>query len=132
MTQWNMNSSLRPQKLYINCYIDASYNCYLDVKRHFGFIIYSNQRESSSAKQKRVADSSAEAELIILHEFEQYSVYLSSLFEELGYKCESIPVYKDNLATTMHVASNEQGNIALGRNTCRQMHRYDMKCYTKI
>jgi hypothetical protein len=63
-----------------------------------------------SAKQKSVADSSAEAELIALHECVQYLVYLANLFEELGYKNKNIPVYQDNLAT-MHMASNEQVNF---------------------
>ena len=63
-----------------------------------------------SVKQKRVADSSAEAELLALHESIQNLVYISELFEELGYKQPGIPVYQDNQAT-IQMSSKEPVNF---------------------
>ena len=101
----------RSGELTLGCYIDASFNCHHDAKGHTGFVIFPDKTGSSgviykSIKQKRVADSSAEAELMALHESVQYLVYISGLYEELGYLQQKIPVYQDNQAT-IQMASSE-------------------------
>lgn len=102
-------------ELLLNCYVDASFNCHQDAKGHSGYVIYPDGTGSSgilykSLKQKRVADSSTEAELMSLHEAVQYLIYLSNIYEEIGYKQTGIPVYADNKAT-IHLSSNEQINF---------------------
>ncbi len=98
----------------LSCYIDASFNCYPDARGHTGFVIFPDTIGSSgilykSIKQKRVADSSAEAELMALHESVQYLIYMSNLFEEIGFEQRKISVFQDNKAT-IHMVSNEQVN----------------------
>lgn len=89
--------------LSVNCYVDASFDCYSDAKGHSGFVIFPDVIGSSaimvkSMKQKVVADSSAEAEIIALHECVKNLMYVASIYEELGYKQTGIPVQQDNQA----------------------------------
>ena len=102
-------------EILLSCYIDASFNCHGDARGHSGYVIFPDTTGSSgilfkSCKQKRVADSSAESELMALHESIQYLIYVSNLFEELGYKQETMPVFEDNVAT-IQMASSEQVNF---------------------
>lgn len=95
----------------VNCYVDASFNCHGDARGHSGFIIYPDLFGScgiliKSIKQKTVADSSAEAELIALHECVKHLLYCISLYEELGYIQQGVPVYQDNQAVIK--LSNEE------------------------
>ena len=85
------------------------------VGGHTGYVIFPDGIGSSgimykSIKQKRVADSSTEAELMALHESVQHLIYIASIYEELGYKQSNIPVYQDNKAT-IHLASSQQVNF---------------------
>ena len=61
---------------------------------------------SKSIKQKVVANSSAEAELIALHECTQNLVWGIAVAEELGHPQCGVEVLQDNLAT-MKMASTE-------------------------
>ena len=89
--------------LNVNCYVDASFNCHHDAKGHYGFIIYPDLIGSSgvlfkSGKQKHVADSSAESELMALHECVKHLIYVMSFYEELGFKQIGVHVQQDNQA----------------------------------
>ena len=89
--------------IYVNCYVDASFNCHEDARGHMGFVIYPDMIGSSgvlikSIKQKHVADSSAEAELMALHECVKHLIYIVSIYEELGYPQLGVPVMQDNQA----------------------------------
>ena len=102
-------------EIQLNCYIDASFNCHHDARGHSGYVIFADNIGSAgimykSVKQKRVADSSAEAELLALHDSIQYLMYIAELFEELGYKQVGIPVYQDNKAT-IQLSSREPVNF---------------------
>ena len=102
-------------EIELSCYIDASFNCHPDARGHSGYVVFADNVGSAgimykSVKQKRVADSSAEAELLALHESIQNLVYISELFEELGYKQPGIPVYQDNQAT-IQMSSKEPVNF---------------------
>ena len=44
-----------------------------------------------SIKQKHVADSSAEAELMALHECVKHLIYIISIYEELGFHQIGVP-----------------------------------------
>ena len=81
----------------------VSFNCHTNARGHMGFIIFPDPIGSSgvvikSTKQKHVADSSAEAELMALHECVKYLIYIMSIYEELGYKQVGVPVQQDNQA----------------------------------
>ena len=102
----------------VNCYVDASFNSHEDARGHTGFIIYPDLFGScgvlfKSCKQKTVADSSAEAELIALHEAVQHLIYVNSIYEELGIINTGSEVYNDNQATIK--LSSIEGNSFKGR-----------------
>ena len=59
-----------------------------------------------STKQKHIADSSAEAELMALHECVKHLLYVISIYEELGYPQHGAPVYQDNQAV-IKISSTE-------------------------
>ena len=86
------------------CFVDASFNCYLDAKGHTGFLIFLDAVGSASVyarsiKQKVVADSSTEAELIAIHEAIKNLKWVMCICEELGYKqSKPVTVYQDNKA----------------------------------
>lgn len=84
--------------------VDASFNHHWDCKGHTGFVIYGSEDSNAailvkSFKQKSVADSSTEAELIALHDGMKYLNWVSKLYAEFGYKSESkVQVLQDNQA----------------------------------
>ncbi len=88
----------------VNCYVDASFNCHPDARSHSGYVIFPDHNKSAgilfkSAKQKTVADSSTEAELIALHEAMKHLIWIISIYEELGYvRKKPAIVYQDNQA----------------------------------
>ena len=64
-----------------------------------------------SKKQQCVSDSSAEAELISLHEGVRQLIWMTRVIEELGAKIKHpIEVYQDN-KSTIQMASNETVNF---------------------
>jgi hypothetical protein len=77
------------QELIMSCYADASYTSHKsDSKSHTGiyFSLTANGPGIScfSLKQKTTAQSSAEAELIALHEGARATVWMTSLFKQMG------------------------------------------------
>lgn len=86
--------------------VDASFNHHWDCKGHSGFLIYGSDAESMNAavlvksfKQKSMADSSTEAELIALHEGVKHLGWISKVYEEMGMKAEQeIEIQQDNQA----------------------------------
>lgn len=99
-------------ELHLNGFVDASFNCHPDARGHTGFVIFpdlvgSSSVLSKSLKQKSVADSSAEAELIALHESVQHLLWVIRLAEELGFSQTGVPLHGDNQAT-LAMASKEQ------------------------
>ena len=116
----------------ISCYIDASFNCHSDAKGHTGFVIFPDNIGSSgimykSIKQKRVADSSAEAELMALHESVKHLIYINSIYEELGYCMRGISVFQDNKATIQMSSSkmvNYKGKSKLINRKYFGVHQY--------
>ena len=102
-------------ELTVNCYVDASFNCHEDARGHMGFIIYPDLVGSSgvlikSVKQKHVADSSAEAELMALHECVKHLIYIVSIYDELGFHQEGVQVRQDNKAV-IQLSSSEPVNF---------------------
>ena len=83
--------------------VDASFNHHRDGKGHSGYVVYASKGSAGvlfkSQKQKAVADSSTEAELIALHEAVKHLIWISNIYSEMGYKSvESIQIQQDNQA----------------------------------
>lgn len=93
--------------LRVFAWIDASYATHDDAKGHSGTIISVGSVPGSngnvvyvkSRKQKLVARSSTEAELIALHDGLPQVVWTRNVLEELGYKQPPAEVYQDNKST---------------------------------
>ena len=71
-------------EIHVNSFVDASFNSHYDARGHEGFIIFPDLVGSAgilvkSIKQKHVADSSAEAELMALHECVKHLIYIISI-----------------------------------------------------
>ena len=93
--------------LKVFAWIDASYATHDDAKGHSGTIISvgavpginGNIVYVKSRKQKLVARSSTEAELIALHDGLPQVVWTRNVLEELGYPQPPAEVYQDNKST---------------------------------
>ena len=97
----------------LRMFVDAGFQTHQDAKGHTGFVIFP---DSSSAgvlfkclKQRSVSQSSAEAELISLHEAVTYLNWVSSIYDDLGFHCQPIPVYEDNKSTIMMSIDKQVG-----------------------
>ena len=96
----------------INAFVDASFNCHENARSHTGFAIFTDLCGSAaimtkSIKQKSVADSSAEAELIALHELVQQLLWVIALAEELGFPQQGVEVREDNEAVITMVTKDQ-------------------------
>jgi len=86
--------------------VDASFNHHYDAKGHSGLVIFAATGSAGilikSLKQKVVANSSCEAELIALHEGILYLLWITSIYVELGYVAPAaIQVGQDNQAAIL-------------------------------
>jgi hypothetical protein len=96
-------------------FIDASYNVHSDGKGHSGIVI---QRGISggpifikSSKQKLVAKSSTESELIALYDGAKFVEWIRNLSSELGFGIDKpIIIYQDN-KSTMLIAEKGTGSF---------------------
>ena len=96
-------------------FIDASFQTHRDAKGHSGFVLFLDEGSAGimfkSKKQQCVSDSSAEAELISLHEGVRQLMWMTRVLEELGVETKyPIEVYQDN-KSTIQMASNETINF---------------------
>jgi hypothetical protein len=103
--------------LNVFAWIDASYAVHADAKGHSGTIVSVGNASTTggniiyvkSRKQKLVARSSTEAELIALHDGLPQVVWTRNLLEELGYKQPEAEVFQDN-KSTIFMAETGRGN----------------------
>jgi hypothetical protein len=103
--------------LQVFAWIDASYATHDDAKGHSGTVISVGAVPGSngsvvyvkSRKQKLVARSSTEAELIALHDGLPQVVWTRNVLEELGYAQIPAEVYQDN-KSTIFMAEAGHGN----------------------
>lgn len=83
-----------------HAYVDASFNYHWDATGHTGFAIKPCDNSAAilikSVKQKSVADSSTEAELIALHESMKHISWIADIYAELGFNVTPINIYQDN------------------------------------
>jgi hypothetical protein len=91
---------IRPDSAKIFCSADASFAVYPDAKSHSGVIVQLGESNApmhvSSKKQKLVAASSTEAEMIALNQATQEVIWVQDLMSELGFTMEPSVVYQDN------------------------------------
>ncbi len=91
------NGSLR-----IIVYCDASFCCHNDRKSHTGYAVFIDDNSASiltkSYKQKCIATSTMEAELIALYDAARHALFLRRLLIEIGIDMPPVLVHEDNKA----------------------------------
>ena len=95
-------------RIEISAFVDASFMTHRDMRGHTGYCVFADKIGSAailyrSVKQKSVADSSTEAEVIALHELVQHLLWITSIYEEMG-----IPVVKP-----INIHNDNKANITL-------------------
>jgi len=86
--------------------VDASFNHHYDAKGHSGMVILAAEGSAGvlvkSLKQKTVANSSCESELIALHEATLHLLWVMSIYKELGFESSTpVLVGQDNKAAIL-------------------------------
>jgi hypothetical protein len=115
--EFGMVYSSGDEHLNVFAWIDASYAVHADAKGHSGTIVSVGNASATSGniiyvksrKQKLVARSSTEAELIALHDGLPQVVWTRNLLEELGYVQAEAEVFQDN-KSTIFMAETGRGN----------------------
>ena len=96
-------------KIELSAFVDASFMTHRDMRGHTGYCIFADKIGSAailyrSVKQKTVADSSTEGEVIALHELVQHLLWVISIYENMGvHITKPISVHNDNKSNlTLH------------------------------
>jgi hypothetical protein len=99
-TQTQLLTFARAGPLNPHAYVDASFGLHWDAKGQTGFTIKPCKNSAGilnkCIKQKSVADSSTEAELLALHEAVKHIGWIADIYSELGFDVTPIDVYQDN------------------------------------
>jgi hypothetical protein len=87
--------------LSLKIYIDASYGVHADGKSHTGSnaTLGNANITAKSTKQKLVAKSSTEAELIAASDSVSTAIHCRNFLEAQGYKLPPVTVFQDNMST---------------------------------
>ena len=100
-------------QIELSAFVDASFMTHRDMRGHTGYCIFADRIGSAailyrSVKQKSVADSSTEGEVIALHELVQHLLWIVSIYESMGVPISKpIPVHNDNKSNlTLHSKDN--------------------------
>jgi hypothetical protein len=95
--------------LQVRAYIDASFGTHADGKGHTGCVITLGKGpiHVRSAKQKLVAKSSSEAELIALSDELSQVIWTSEFLKLQGYRPKPSVVYQDNKSTIVMAAKGK-------------------------
>jgi hypothetical protein len=103
-------------KLEVVVYVDASYLVHSDMKGHTGGVIMLGEKGGTtlaiSRKQKVLARSSTEAELIAIEEVLQYAIFARDLVSELTDTTIKVRVYEDNMSTIKLCNNGKSNNIS--------------------
>jgi hypothetical protein len=110
--------TLKPKNLQLWASVDASYSIHWDSKGHSGMVIGLGDScciMARSVKQKLVARSSTESELIALDDALCYILWFRKLLEDLGFK-QLVPtvIWQDNKSTIL-IASKGPGHAGKTR-----------------
>jgi hypothetical protein len=101
-------------KIELSAFVDASFMTHRDMRGHTGYCIFADTMGSAailyrSVKQKTVADSSTESEVIALHELVQHLLWVISIYESMSVPISKpIPVHNDNKS---NLILNSKDNI---------------------
>ena len=99
-TQTKLLTFVREGPLNPHAYVDASFNLHWDAKGHSGFTLKPCPNSAGiinkCVKQRTVADSSTEAELLALHEAIKYIAWIADIYAELGFNVTPIDIFQDN------------------------------------
>lgn len=110
----NLGITLRPDTAVIFSYMDASYAVHWNALSHTGFTVQLGEHGGplcvKSSKQKLVATSSTEAELIALHDHLDIVLWLRELLIEFNYDIQPATIYQDN-QSTIKLADKGHGNF---------------------
>jgi hypothetical protein len=108
--------SLKPNRIVLECWADASYGVHSDGKGHTGILLTLGSTNvpvlAKSIKQKCVSRSSSESELIAADNALPHTLNLRHLLDELGYPQSATTLYQDNQSS---IKLSEQGFSKSGR-----------------
>jgi hypothetical protein len=110
---------MQPKSLQIFASVDASYSIHFDSKGHTGILISLGKDGctvmAKSVKQKLVARSSTESELIALDDGLCYILWCRKLMDELGFKqLKPTIIWQDNQSTIV-IANKGPGYLGKTR-----------------
>lgn len=96
----------------VEAYVDASYAIHQDKKSHTGglFCAGGGCFGATSSKQKLVAKSSTEAELIGASDFSGEAIALKGFLQHQGYPVKPIKIWQDNTSTLTLIARGGQAS----------------------
>jgi histone deacetylase 1/2 len=88
-------------KIEVSGWIDASYGIHSDRKSHSGVVISLGRGPIfvKSSKQKIIAKSSTEAELIAISDGASQVIWCKDFINYLGYNVKTATIYQDNTST---------------------------------
>jgi len=107
---------IRPTEMKLYCYCDAGFAVHDERESQSGILFtlgkFGNPILWKSLKQKLVATSSTEAELICIYDGMDYLLWMRRVLEWLGYPQETTVLYQDNTSTiTMaHMGRGSSGS----------------------
>lgn len=112
----DLGIKIKPQSMKLYCYCDAGFAVHDKRESHSGILFtlgkFGNPILWKSIKQKLVATSSTEAELICIHDGMDYLLWMRRVLEWLGFPQETTTLYQDNTSTiTMaHMGRGSSGS----------------------
>lgn len=85
----------------VNAFVDAAYGVHTDYKSHTGGLVCigSGPTFVMSSKQKLVAKSSTEAELIAIADVASHVIWTRDFLIAQGHRVKSVVIHEDNLST---------------------------------
>ena len=97
-------------EITLSAYVDASFMCHRDMRSHTGYAIFADKIGSAgvvyrSIKQKTVANSSTEAEIISLHDLVQHLIWVQGIYDSLNVKYDKPTVIHDDNEATIRLNS---------------------------
>ena len=112
----DLGINIKPAEMKLYCYCDAGFAVHDKRESHSGILFtlgdFGNPILWKSIKQKLVATSSTEAELICMYDGMDYLLWMRRVLEWMGYPQETTKLYQDNTSTiTMaHMGRGSSGS----------------------
>ena len=107
---------IKVDNLEVVVYVDASYLTHDNMKGHTGGVIMLGEKGGTnlaiSRKQRILASSSTEAELIAIEEILQYAIFAKEIISEMVDKEVRVKIYEDNMSTINLCKNGKSNNIS--------------------